>query len=52
MYLDWFWQTQVLRNTLFGPVTPMFPGSFLQQHPDVTLVAAKYVAQEPQLMPE
>lgn len=46
IYLDWFWQKQVVRNTMFGPVTPMFPASFLQEHKDVTITIAKYVAEE------
>ena len=52
IYLDWPWQKQVLRNTLFGPVTPMFPASFLQEHDDVIITAAKYVAEEPACEPE
>ena len=52
IYLDWPWQKQVLRNTIFGPVTPMFPASFLQEHSDVIITAAEYVAEEPLLMPE
>ncbi len=52
IYLDWPWQKQVLRNTLFGPVTPMFPASFLQQHPDVTVMAAECVAEDPTTEPE
>ena len=32
---------QVLRNVLFGPITPMFPASFLREHPDVTLVVTE-----------
>lgn len=52
IYLDWPWQKQALRNTLLGPVTPMFPASFLQEHDDVAIVAAECVAQEPSLAPE
>lgn len=52
IYLDWFWQKQVLRNTISGPVTPMFPASFLQEHPDVTITITKCVAEEPSLKPE
>jgi glucosamine-6-phosphate deaminase len=51
-YLDWFWQKQVLRNVLFGPVTPMFPASFLREHPDVTIVVTESVAEEPGVEPE
>ena len=52
IYLDWPWQKQVLRNTLKGPITPMFPAGFLQEHDDVTITAAEYVAQESSLEPE
>ena len=51
-YLDWFWQKQVLRNVLFGPITPMFPASFLREHPDVTLVVTESVAGDPSVDPE
>ena len=51
-YLDWFWQKQVLRNVLFGPITPMFPASFLREHPDVTLVVTESVAEDPGVEPE
>ena len=51
-YLDWFWQKQVLRNVLFGPITPMFPASFLREHPDVTLVVTESVAEDPSVEPE
>jgi glucosamine-6-phosphate deaminase len=52
IYLDWPWQKQVLRHTLYGTVTPMFPASFLQEHPDTTITAAEYVAEEPSWTPE
>ena len=52
IYLDWFWQKQVLRNTLFGPISPMFPASFLREHPDVTIVATEAVAADPVAEPE
>ncbi len=52
IYLDWPWQKQVLRNTLFGPISPMFPASFLREHPDVTIVAAACVAEDPITDPE
>lgn len=32
-------KAEALRNSLFGPVTPQVPGSILQMHPDVTVVA-------------
>lgn len=51
-YLDWFWQKQVLRNVLFGPISPMFPASFLREHPDVTLVVTESVAEDAGIEPE
>ena len=51
IYLDWFWQKQDLRNTLFGPVTPMFPASFLQEHPNVTITVTNDVAKVPCSVP-
>lgn len=32
-------KAEALKNSLFGPVTPQVPGSILQMHPDVTVVA-------------
>lgn len=32
-------KAEILEKTLFGPVTPEIPGSILQLHPDVTVVA-------------
>ena len=32
-------KAEALKNSLFGPVTPHVPGSILQMHPDVTIVA-------------
>jgi glucosamine-6-phosphate deaminase len=52
IYLDWPWQQQVLRNTLSGPITPMFPAGFLQEHPDVTITVTEDVAREPTIEPE
>lgn len=51
-YLDWHWQRYPLRYTLFGPVTPMFPSTFLREHPDMTITITENVAQEPSLCPE
>jgi len=47
IYLDGPWQKQVLRNTLFGLITPMFPASFLRERQAVTIVAAACVADDP-----
>ena len=52
IYLDWPWQKQVLRNTISGPISPMFPASFLQEHPEVIITVAKCVAEDPAIKPE
>lgn len=52
IYLDWFWQKQVLRKTIFGPITAEFPASFLQQHPDVTITVSREIAEEQSMQPE
>lgn len=52
IYLDWPWQKQVLRNLLFGPVSPMFPASFVREHGDVVVTVTEGVAEEPGCEPE
>ena len=32
-------KAEAVKNAFFGPVTPKVPGSILQMHPDVTVVA-------------
>lgn len=32
-------KAEILQQVLFGPVTPKIPGSILQMHPDVTVIA-------------
>ena len=32
-------KAEALKNSICGPVTPQVPGSILQFHPDVTVVA-------------
>jgi glucosamine-6-phosphate deaminase len=51
-YLEWPWQSAVLRKTVLGPLTPSFPASFLRTHPDCTLTIAKCVAEIPAAEPE
>lgn len=51
MYLDWPWQSAVVRKTVHGPVTPHFPASFLQTHPDVTITITEEVAKVPDSLP-
>ncbi len=41
------WHAGVLRRALFGPVTPRFPGSLVQLHPDVTVSVTEVAARRP-----
>jgi glucosamine-6-phosphate deaminase len=51
LYLNRPWQSAIVRKILHGPITPDVPASLLQNHRDVRLVVAEYVAElpEPQL---
>jgi glucosamine-6-phosphate deaminase len=42
-YLNRTWQWSALRRVLFGPVTPLVPASYLQEHGDARIVAAAEV---------
>ena len=41
------WHAGVLRRGLFGPITPSFPGSLVQLHPNVTVSITEIAAQVP-----
>jgi glucosamine-6-phosphate deaminase len=41
------WHAGVLRRGLFGPITPSFPGSLVQLHPNVTVSVTEIAAQLP-----
>lgn len=41
------WHAGVMRRGLFGPITPSFPGSLIQLHPDVTVSMTEIAAQVP-----
>jgi glucosamine-6-phosphate deaminase len=41
------WHAGVLRRALFGPVTGKCPGSFVQQHPNVTVTVTELAAAMP-----
>jgi glucosamine-6-phosphate deaminase len=41
------WHAGVLRRALFGPVTPSFPGSLVQLHPNVKATVTAVAAQLP-----
>lgn len=43
------WHSGVLRRALFGPVTWRCPGSFVQQHPNVTITVTEIAAALPLL---
>jgi glucosamine-6-phosphate deaminase len=47
LYFMRTWHAAVMRRALFGPVTPAFPGSFVQTHPRVSVVMTSYVAVVP-----
>ena len=47
IYLERIWQNGVVRKMLHGPITKAFPASLLQEHPDVVIVMASYVAKLP-----
>ena len=51
-YLDWSWQAAVIRRTVHGPVTPHFPASFLQTHPNCTITMTEEVAALPGAAPK
>lgn len=41
------WHAGVLRRALFGPITPQFPGSLVQLHPNVRVTITDIAAQLP-----
>jgi glucosamine-6-phosphate deaminase len=41
------WHAGVLRRALFGPITPNFPGSLVQLHPNVRVTITDIAAQSP-----
>ena len=51
VYLMRPWQSAVMRRVLYGPVTPRYPASILQRHPDLRLVMVDYVADKPRISP-
>lgn len=48
VYMNRPWQSAIVRKILHGPPTPGVPASLLQDHPDVRLTIADYVAELPQ----
>ena len=49
MYFLRNWHSGIMRRALFGPVTPWFPASYVQGHPNVTVHMPKYVAAVPKV---
>lgn len=41
------WQSAIARMFIHGPVTPLVPASFLQEHPDVRVTVTREVAESP-----
>lgn len=41
------WHSGIMRRTLFGPVTPWLPATYVQTHPNVTVHMPEYVAAPP-----
>lgn len=52
VFLDWHWQSRIVRDAMYGPVTRLCPASYLQTHKDVTITMAEYVAEKHKLKPE
>lgn len=48
LFLNRSWQRAVLRQALFGPITPAVPVSFAQRHPDAAVVATAEVTRLPE----
>lgn len=47
MYFMRDWHPAIVRKAIHGPVTPKFPGSFIQEHPDVKAIISKNAAKLP-----
>lgn len=47
LFLIRAWQRAVLREALFGPVTPACPASFIQRHPDPAVTVTEEAARAP-----
>lgn len=49
LYFMRTWHAGVMRRALFGPITPSFPASYVQTHPNVKVVMTSYVAKLPEI---
>ncbi|HBE04431.1 MAG: hypothetical protein A2096_10495 [Spirochaetes bacterium GWF1_41_5] len=50
LYMIRKWHSGILRRCLFGTVDPKVPGSYVQQHPKVTVCMPEYVAELPMVV--
>lgn len=52
IFLDWHWQSGIVRDAIYGPITRFCPASYIQTHKDVVITMAEYVAQSHSVKPE
>ena len=52
IFLDWPWQTRIVREAIHGPVTRFCPASYIQLHKNVVITMAECVAEKPRIKPE
>lgn len=52
VFLDWHWQSRIVREAIYGPVTRFCPATYLQTHKNVVITMAEYVAQRHSVKPE
>jgi len=45
------WQPAVFRKAMYGPITPLYPASYLQRHTNLKATIIEAVAELPQLIP-
>jgi len=48
LYLPHAWQAGPIRRVFYGPVTPRFPASIMQRHPELTVAMTEAVARKPE----
>ncbi len=51
LYLQHGWQSAALRRALYGEVTPRYPASILQRHPELSVTMLPCVARAPGVSP-
>jgi len=45
------WQPAVFRKAMYGPITPLYPASYLQKHNNLKVTIIEKVAELPELLP-